>query len=94
MSFYRTGAVGSYLTDSWNLFDVTTISLVLASAFRLLMVEPAEEPDIKTKRLLLTTGLFIFLELVSFLKKMFLPFAIFVGGVLKVRNTHGLALPS
>jgi hypothetical protein len=94
MNFYRTGAVGSYLTDSWNLLDVTTISLVLASAFRLLMVDPVERPDIKTERLLLSTGLFIFLELVSFLKKMFLPFAIFVSGVLKVRKIHGLALPS
>jgi hypothetical protein len=97
MSFYRTGAVGSYLTDSWdwNLLNVTTILLVLTSASsRLLMVDPAEPPYIKTERLLLSTRLFIFLQLVSFLKKMFLPFAIFVSGILKVRKICGLALPS
>ena len=81
MSFYRTGAVRSYLTDTWNLLDVATIVLVLSLATKLLMAESSLG---NMQHLIFLTALFLFLKLVSLLKQMFLPFAIFVSGVLKV----------
>ena len=85
-AFQRTGAVGSYLTDAWNYLDVITICLVMASACLMIVKEPSasNETNQTEQRLLISTGFFIFLKLISFLKKLFLPFAIFVSGVLKV----------
>lgn len=80
-SFWSTGALGFYLTDVWNYLDWIAIVLVLVTSFMLIFRPAGEVPN----GMLIATGLFIFLDLVSFLKKMFLPFAIFVSGVLQVR---------
>ena len=87
ISYQATSAFYDYITDTWNVIDMVTIGLVLASSYRLWTVtDPAAEPEEGVTHLLLWTGLFMFLELVSFLKKAFLPFAIFVSGTLKVRR--------
>eukprot|EP00985_Skeletonema_marinoi_P004362 scaffold1909_cov131-Skeletonema_marinoi.AAC.3 len=76
---YFTGAVLHYCTDLWNWIDVVTCVMVIVSAARFL-----DEDSSIDGRLLMTTGCFQSLLLLSYLKKTFSPFSKFVSGVIKI----------
>lgn len=69
----------------WNWIELCTICLVIASVVELWLYEN-NPVDGGLRNLLTTTGLFIFLSFVSYLKKTFNPFATFVGGVTQVSD--------
>ena len=74
--------------DGWNWIDLATIGLSLASATKLLTEEPAAvtsmQDSIGTRRLLVSTSFFMCVFFLSYLRKNFLSFAIFVGGFVNV----------
>ncbi|CAJ1951296.1 unnamed protein product [Cylindrotheca closterium] len=77
-----------YLKDPWNWLDCSTILLVTMSAVMLQISDPNNNPnDYFTRRLLMITGSCQVAHFVSFLRKVFLPFATFVGGLAKVFGT-------
>ena len=80
--FYKTNAGIAYWMDLWNWIDLTTASLVTASAIQFLQNDESRDND----RLLITTGCFQFVLLISYLKKTFFPFSKFVSGVIKVSS--------
>jgi ankyrin repeat protein len=81
--FHETGALTSYLADLWNWIDIVAVSLVVASTTCFLKFESNDDrPDIRF--LLVATAIFQLLLLLSNLKNAFLPFATFVGGLIRV----------
>ncbi|KAL9186364.1 hypothetical protein ACHAXT_005602 [Thalassiosira profunda] len=78
--FYKTNAGIAYWMDLWNWIDLTTASLVTASAIQFLQNDESRDND----RVLITTGCFQFVLLISYLKKTFFPFSKFVSGVIKI----------
>ena len=77
-----TNAAVAYWLDKWNWIDLTTSSLVVASAIKFLQNDESMQNDY----LLITTGFFQFVLLISYLKKTFFPFSKFVSGVIKVSS--------
>lgn len=75
-----TNAALSYWLDLWNWIDLTTAGLVTASAIKFLQNDTNKQTDI----LLMCTGFFQFVHLVSYLKKTFFSFSAFVSGIIKV----------
>lgn len=77
--FYMTSAGVAYWLDVWNWIDLTAVGLVASSSIKFLQNDGSAQ-----KSLLMTTGFFQFLLLVSYLKKTFFPFSKFVFGIIKV----------
>ena len=78
--FIKTNASIAYWLDFWNWIDLTTSALVTASAIKFLQNDESVQNDY----LLMITGFFMFVLLVSYLKKTFFAFSKFVSGVIKV----------
>lgn len=78
--FIRTNAGVSYWLDIWNWIDLATVFLVMASVAGFLR----NDQSVNNDRLLMTTGFFQFILLISYLKKTFFPFSKFVSGIIKV----------
>jgi len=76
----------SYFVDVWNWIEVTAMVLIIVMASRLIVEESIEfDSDRETTReLLMSTGFFILFAFISFLKKTFFPFSMFVGGLIHV----------
>lgn len=74
-----------YAKEIWNWLDVTVICLVTTSATLLLTSDPNEPYNDRTRTVLMVTSGCQLLHFASFLKKIFLPFATFVGGLMAVR---------
>ena len=81
--FIMTNAAFAYWLDKWNWIDLTTSSLVVASAIKFLQNDGNVQND---HDLLITTGFFQLVLLISYLKKTFFPFSKFVSGVIKVSS--------
>ncbi|KAK1737725.1 ankyrin repeat domain-containing protein [Skeletonema marinoi] len=75
---FVTGELLHYM-NWWNWIDVVTCVMVIVSAARFL-----DEDSSIDGRLLMTTGCFQSLLLLSYLKKTFFPFSKFVSGVIKI----------
>jgi len=78
--FAKTHAAIAYWLDVWNWIDLTTVALVVASSIGFLNADESIHMD----RLLMATGCFQFILLVSYLKKTFFPFSKFVHGIIQV----------
>jgi len=78
--FAKTNAAIAYWLDVWNWIDLTTVALVVASSIGFLNADESIHMD----RLLMATGCFQFILLVSYLKKTFFPFSKFVHGIIQV----------
>ena len=75
---YTTGAIMFYCIDPQNWLDLTTTFMVLVSAIKLHVDSTIDG------RMLMATGCFQSLFLLSFLKKTFFPFYKFVTGITKI----------
>ena len=73
----------AYWLDVWNWIDNVTVALVISSSISFIRDDHGEGND----RLLIATGFFQFLLLISFLKKTFFPFTKFVSGLIKVSES-------
>ncbi len=82
--YAKTHVAIAYWLDMWNWIDITTISLVAASAVQFLQRDMSVQND----NLLITAGLFQCLLILSYLKKTFFPFSKFVSGIIKVSHVQ------
>jgi hypothetical protein len=83
--YARADVLISYVNGIWNWLDWMTIMLVIGSAVSLQLVDPINKPyDNAIRKLLMATGTCQVMHFASFLKKIFLPFATFVGGLTTV----------
>jgi len=76
-----------YAREIWNWLDVTVICLVITSATILLLSDPDEPYNDGSRTILMMTVTCQIVHFASFLKKIFLPFATFVGGIVMVFKT-------
>jgi len=80
---------GDYLGDTWSLFEVVNIALLVSSAAHMLVEanNPSEDvlkaEDIP-RRLLIITGFFVLVQLILYLRNTIQPFARFVGGLVMI----------
>ena len=77
--FYMTSAGVAYWLDVWNWIDLSAVGLVVSSSIKFLQNDGSAQ-----KSLLMTTGFFQFILLISYLKKTFFPFSKFVFGIIEV----------
>ncbi|CAJ1959867.1 unnamed protein product [Cylindrotheca closterium] len=76
-----------YVKEIWNWVDVAVICLVATSATILLLDDPSGGYNERARTVLMVTNAFQLLHFASFLKKIFLPFATFVGGLMMLFKT-------
>ncbi|KAL3927928.1 MAG: hypothetical protein SGBAC_012875 [Bacillariaceae sp.] len=76
-----------YAKELWNWVDVAVIALVTASATILLLADPNSAYDDRARTILMVTNACQLFHFASFLKKIFLPFATFVGGLMMLFQT-------
>ena len=74
-----TSAGVAYWLDVWNWIDLSAVGLVVSSSIKFLQNDGSAQ-----KSLLMTTGFFQFILLISYLKKTFFPFSKFVFGIIEV----------
>ena len=83
-----------YVKEIWNWVDVAVICLVATSATILLLDDPSGAYNDRARTVLMVSNAFQLLHFASFLKKIFLPFATFVGGLMMVRlGVVGMQVP-
>lgn len=83
--YVRADVLIAYVNGIWNWVDWMTITLVISSAVTLQLVDPVDHPhDDAIRILLMATFTCQVIHFASFLKKIFLPFATFVGGLASV----------
>lgn len=81
-----------YVMNLWNWIELTAVSLAMASGILMLIKDPTNDSgdynDLSepTQRLFMSTGVFILMFFISYLKKTLFPFARFVTGVVAVRD--------
>ncbi len=80
LRFYNTNACIAYWLDFWNIIDLTTGMMVIASAVKFLQDDRSDN----TRRIIMATGCFQAVLFLSYLKKTFFPFSKFVSGVIKI----------
>ncbi|CAJ1962139.1 unnamed protein product [Cylindrotheca closterium] len=75
-----------YFQNMWNSMELVTVGLVIASVIELWNIQDVSivDEDHRIRDLLIATGCFIFLSFISYLKKTFYPFAMLVGGVIRI----------
>ena len=73
-----------YLSDIWNLIELTRTGLILATAVHLATKISANESDLNTN-LLIAAGTFVVVGFILFLRSTFVSFATFVRGLIEVR---------